>query len=138
MCGGVTFEYQGEDFRIYFPNPNAVLPVRLKSGAHELIPWGRRREQQGLLPVGGWARLDSIYAGRWDKWFPVPVKIDLTSFMEKDYEGKSHWFDLMKGQYIQGLIARDKGEQRVYVVTIPPEPELADIHDRWPRVMMGG
>ncbi|GIT34613.1 MAG: hypothetical protein Ct9H300mP4_09320 [Gammaproteobacteria bacterium] len=27
------------------------------------------------------------------------------SFMEKDPEGKSHWFDLVKGQWIQGLIA---------------------------------
>ena len=54
----------------------------------------------------------------------------------KDHEGKSHWFDLVKGQWIQGLIAVEKQEQRLYVVTIEPELEHS-IHDRWPRVMSG-
>ena len=45
-----------------------------------------------------------------------------------------HWFDLTKGQIIQGLVARFKQEQRVYVVTIEPEFEEA-IHDRWPRII---
>ena len=56
--------------------------------------------------------------------------------MEKDIQGNSHWFDITKGQYIQGLIARDKYEQRVYVVTITPEFEDA-IHQRWPRILSG-
>jgi hypothetical protein len=56
--------------------------------------------------------------------------------MEKDHEGKSHWFDLVKGQWIQGLVAIEKQEQRLYVVTIEPEPEH-HIPDRWPRVMSG-
>ena len=60
------------------------------------------------MPLGGWARLDSIHAGVWNRWFPKPVKIPVLSFMEKDHEGKSHWFDLVKGQWIQGLIAVEK------------------------------
>jgi hypothetical protein len=136
MCGGVYYSINGQDVRVYFPNPKAVLPVRKKNGEIELLPWGRRKEQRGILPMGGWARLDSIYAGRWDRWFPIPVKIDIKSFMEKDLEGHSHWYDLTRGQWIQGLIARDHQEQRVYVVTIAPELEDA-VHDRWPRVMTG-
>lgn len=136
MCGGVYFTYQGADIRVYFPNPKAALPVHAKDGHIELLPWGRRKEQAGQLPLGGWARLDSIYAGRWDKWFPVPVKIPVKSFMEKDMEGHSHWYDLTKGQWIQGLVARDAHERRIYVVTV--EPEMADaVHDRWPRIMSG-
>ena len=134
MCGGVYYTIDGQDVRVYFPNPKAVLPVRMKSKKIELLPWGRRKEQAGILPLGGWARLDSIYAGRWDKWFPKPVKLPVKSFMEKDLEGQSHWFDLTKGQCIQGLIARDKYEQRIYVVTITPELEDA-VHNRWPRVI---
>ena len=62
----------------------------------------------------------------------MPVK----SFMEKDLEGHSHWYELTKGQWIQGLVARRRHERRIYVVTI--EPELAEvIHDRWPRIMSG-
>ncbi|MGB5225190.1 MAG: hypothetical protein WBN45_14345 [Arenicellales bacterium] len=134
MCGGVYYTHNGQDIRVYFPNPKAMLPVRAKHGAIQLLPWGRRSGQTGRLPRGGWARLDSIYSGRWERWFPIPVKIPVKSFMEKDIEGHSHWYDLTKGKWLQGLVARDQYEQRVYVVTIEPEMEDA-VHERWPRVM---
>ncbi len=86
--------------------------------------------------MGGWARLDSIYAGRWDRWFPTPVKLMVTQFMEKDIEGQSSWFDITPGKWIQGLIARSNNERRVYVVTITPELEYAT-HERWPRILSG-
>jgi len=136
MCGGVYYTHNGHDTRLYFPNPQAKLPVRRRSGSIDLLPWGRRREQHGALPLGGWARLDSIHGGRWDRWFPLPVKLVLKSFMERDIEGQSHWFDLVEAQWIQGLVARDGHEQRIYVVTVEPELESA-IHERWPRIMSG-
>jgi len=136
MCGGVYYIINGEEVRTYFPNPKACLPVKKKRGGVELLPWGRRKEQVGHLPLGGWARLDSIYAGRWDKWFPIPVKLMASQFMEKDIEGQSHWFDITTGKWIQGLVAHWDNERRVYVVTITPEMEDA-VHDRWPRILSG-
>ena len=113
-----------------------LIAWHLRWGLRQLLPWGRRRDQKGELPLGGWARLDAIYAGRWDRWFPIPVKLPIRQFMEKDLEGRSHWYDLTRGQWIQGLVARNGHEQRVYVVTV--EPELADaVHDRWPRLISG-
>mgnify|MGYP000904851997 CR=1 FL=1 len=138
MCGGVYFEHKDDVLRQYFPNPKAVLPVRKKDDSLILMPWGRRQKQEGSLPLGGWARLDSIYTGVWDKYFPTPIKIPALSFMEKDFEGNSHWYDLNKGQFIQGLLARHNNEQRVYVVTIEPELEDANIHNRWPRIVQFG
>ncbi len=136
MCGGVYYIIEGEEVRTYFPNPKARLPVRTKAGGLELLPWGRRREQAGHLPLGGWARLESVYAGRWDKWFPRPVKIQVSQFMEKDIEGVSHWFDITQGKWIQGLIAHWERERRLYVVTIVPEMANA-VHERWPRIISG-
>jgi len=138
MCGGVYFEHKDDVLRQYFPNPKAVLPVRKKDDSLILMPWGRRQKQEGSLPLGGWARLDSIYTGVWDKYFPTPIKIPALSFMEKDFEGNSHWYDLNKGQFIQGLLARHNNEQRVYVVTIEPELEDANIHNRWHRIVQFG
>jgi hypothetical protein len=64
----------------------------------------------------------------------VPVKLPIKSFMEKDIEGNTHWYDLTRGKYLQGLVAREKHEQRLYIVTV--EPELPDaVHERWPRVV---
>jgi hypothetical protein len=132
----VYYAIHGADVRLYFPNPEAQLPVKTRSGGVALLVWGRRHEQAGQLPLGGWARLDSIYAGHWDRWMPVPVKLSLKSFMERDFEGHSHWYDLTRGQWIQGLVARARYERRVYVVTL--RPELPDTpHERWPRIMSG-
>ena len=135
MCGGVCYSHAGQDARVFFPNPQAWLPVQTRSG-QTLLPWGRRQQQAGKLPLGGWARLDSIYGGRWDRWFPTPVKLPISSFMERDIEGRKHWYELTKGQWIQGLIARDGHEQRLYIVTIEPALEDA-VHERWPRIMSG-
>lgn len=134
MCGGAEYLNNDELMTVYFPNPNATLPVLKRGGHIEQVPWGRRKQQTGTLPLGGWARLDSIHAGRWDRWQPTAVKIPLQRFMEKDRQKNSHWFDVTKGKWVQGLVARYQGEQRVYVVTIEPQRPDA-IHDRWPRIL---
>ncbi len=134
MCGGAYYNFGGSDIRVYFPNPKALLPVIKKDKSVIQLPWGRRKEQTGLLPLGGWVRLESIYAGRWDKWFPTPVKLPILQFMEKDISGNSHWFDITSGQVIQGLVAQYKNERRLYVVTIAPEFDDA-VHERWPKIV---
>ena len=136
MCGGVLYSQKGQEIRVFFPNPKAMLPVRTRSGDTTLLPWGRRQQQAGSLPLGGWARQESIYAGRWDRWFPIPVKLPIKSFMETDIEDHKYWYELVEGQWIQGLVAHNRHERRLYVVTIEPELEDA-IHDRWPKIMSG-
>lgn len=136
MCGGVLYQYKGHEIKTYFPNPDAMLPVRTKKRENKLLSWGRRQGQKGCLPLGGWARLESIKAGKWDQFFPKPVRLCIDTFMEKDIENKSHWYSLTPGQWIQGLLAHDGCEVRVYIVTILPEGIHA-IHERWPRVMFG-
>ena len=89
MCGGVRYTIKKETLRVYFPNPHAQLPILMKDGNISLLTWGRRKEQEGNLPLGGWERLDSINAGKWEYVQPTPVKIAANAFMEK-----SHWFDL--------------------------------------------
>jgi len=135
MCGGVRYTTNKETVRVYFPNPQAKLPILMRDGNISLMPWGRRKEQEGNLPLGGWARLDSIEAGKWEYVHPRPVKIIVDAFMEKDHNKDSHWFTLEEGQFIQGLVAHYNNEQRIYVVTVEPDPLTKQmIHDRWPRI----
>ena len=136
MCGGVVYREGGEERRCYFPNPYAQLPVLTRHHNLTMVRWGRRRGEPGQLPLGGWARLESIHTGVWNRWQPRPVRLQLQGFMEKDIEGKSHWFTLTSGQWVQGLVARQGSEQRVYVVTITPEMAEA-VHPRWPRIVSG-
>ena len=134
MCGGVSYKIEGEPLKVYFPMPEARLPVVLKNNEISRLTWGRRKEEPGELPRGGWARHESILKGTWNKYHPVPVKIAVDEFMEKDRHKVSHWFSLEPGQFIQGLVANSTdGQQRVYVVTV--EPEDKSIHDRWPRIV---
>lgn len=136
MCGGIQYTHDNKEQVFYFPNPHAKLPVLKRNGGVAFLTWGRRQNEAGTLPLGGWARLESIQQGKWDKYFPRAVKIPVKRFMEKDHQETSHWFEVTRGQYIQGLIARYATECRVYIVTIVPQRHNA-IHERWPRLIAG-
>lgn len=136
MPEGVMFQYRDQIHTVYFANPKAMLPARLASGEIKLLSWGRRKSQTGELPLGGWANLQTIYKGRWDIYIPKPVRLPIIKFMEKDFEGNTYWYDIMPGQWIQGLVAREGVETRLYIVTITPELHN-NCHDRWPRIMQG-
>ncbi|MDM8347665.1 hypothetical protein P8H27_01965 [Pseudomonas sp. sp1636] len=138
MCGGVEisgrYTRSGEQLKIYFPNPRAALPVLGSEEQVVWIPWGRRREQAGKGPAGGWARLSSVEEGRWEKYGPTPVRIPAAKFMEKDEAKVSHWFDLAEGAMIEGLVIGDGEQQRVYVITTDAPGEHQWVHDRWPLI----
>ena len=135
MPEGVMYHHQNQTHTVYFANPKAVLPVRLTDGQMKLLIWGRRKTQIGELPLGGWANLQTIYKGRWDIYMPKPVRIPIIKFMEKDFEGNTHWYDVTEGHWVQGLLAREGNEIRVYIVTITPELHSV-CHERWPRIMV--
>jgi hypothetical protein len=132
MCHAIAFIHNGKEHVVYFKDYKAVVPVRTKSRGTLLVPWGRQQHQAGRLPLGGWARHSDIVKGKWNKWLPKPVKLCLTKFMELDIEAIPHWFPLVKSHYIQGLLANEGDEYRVYIVTVEPE-----LHNeqflRWPR-----
>ena len=135
MCGGALYHHQQERHKVYFPNPYAALPVITRDQQQVLMPWGRRESQPGQLPLGGWARLDSIQAGKWEKYHPVPVKIPLLQFMEKSqHTGESCWYTLEAGTFVQGLMARSGNEQRLYVVTLA-NTDPGAVHHRHPRIV---
>jgi hypothetical protein len=135
MCAGVECKDGKRMVRVYFPSPKAALPVRLKSGGTAWLAWGRREGETPAFPLGGWARLESIAAGKWERYQPRPVVIAARRFMEKDRQGVSRWFEIPETQMIQGLLANLGAESRLYVVTTRTPRELPDFHDRWPRLV---
>ena len=137
MCGGIKYtDKQNKAWTVYFPSPKAALPVLKKDGEIEWIKWGKRIEETDKFFInGGWARLDSIKMGKWEYCHPAPVLISVQSFMEKDHDKKSHWFEVQANKVIQGLLAQHNDEIRVYVVTTDTPAEYNYIHDRWPRII---
>jgi hypothetical protein len=93
------------------------------------------------MPLGGWARLASIKnekeKNQWNLYLPRPVQIPASKFMEKDHEGRACWYEVTKGKCLQGLLARQENEYRLYIVTIDPE-DLTNCHYRWPHVITYG
>lgn len=137
MAEAVIFDFQGKQYTIYFNQARATLPVKLKNGEVKIVTWGRRESENSEMPLGGWARLASIKSKqnpRWSMYSPKPVQIPISRFMEKDFEGRACWYDIVKGKYIQGLLARHENEYRVYIVTIDPE-DLSNCHYRWPHIV---
>lgn len=134
MPESIIFHHQNKIHTMHFSRANAVLPVKLKNGEIKLVRWGRRQQENSEMPVGGWARLDAIHDGKWSQYLPKPVCLPVTKFMKTDYEGHAHWFEISKGQYMQGMLIHEQNEYRAYIVTVIPE--LLDIpYDRWPRII---
>lgn len=137
MPEAVIFTYQNKIHTVSFTQPKAVLPVKLKTGETKLATWGRRENENSEMPLGGWARLSNIKNEknkRWDIYLPKPVKISVDKFMEKDFEGKPCWYEVTKGKCIQGLLAKEQNNYRVYIVTVDPE-DLTNCHYRWPHII---
>lgn len=137
MCGGAKYtDSAGKEWKIYFPNPKAALPVAKPDGEIEWVKWGRRKEEVTRSFIqGGWARIDSIRKGKWERFHPKPVLLGVQAFMEKDDQRTSHWINVPEDKAIQGLLATVDDETRLYVVTEDTPPEYAWVHDRWPRLV---
>jgi hypothetical protein len=139
MCGGARYiDKTGKDWKIYFPNPKAALPVQREGNEIEWVKWGVRSEEQNVFHgfvSGGWARIDSIEAGKWDRCRPERVKLAVIAFMEKGANRVSHWIDVPKGTAIDALIVTIEDERRLYIVTENTPLFFSWIHDRWPRLI---
>lgn len=141
-CVGVEAREADKTWRIYFPNPKAAIPVLLEESRQlDWIHWGRRKEEPGSGPQGGWARLSSIHAGTWEKYRPRRGYAMVQRFMEKDGQpGEknrvSHWFDVPEGAALECLVIGEGEERRVYVVTTEPPAGYEWIHDRWPLLVV--
>jgi len=137
MCDGVRFQQRKEILTTLYRHERPVLPVLLKSGEERLMHWGRKHGQPGQMPYGGWAKLDAIHGGHWDRFFPIPVKIPCLYYMLIDHEGREKWYPNVMKEFLQGLIARVGHERRVYLVTVEPDIDLVDFHNHSPRMVKG-
>ncbi len=152
MCGGLEFLKRAKDLplpellaavqgsgagleavRVFFPNPKAALLV---SPERDLwLPWGRRKEQPGDWPEGGWARRESLDKAYWTRWDPEEVPLRPARWMEKDRRRVSLWFDLEPGTCLRGLVLRGAPGTPVYVVTEAASGDFRDqVHDRIPVI----
>ncbi len=135
LCHGVSYREADDNIHAFFSEQQAVLPVKMRQGQYSSLPWGRKATDVGQLPFGGWASLESIYAGRWEAFQPRPVQIAASGHVQQDKEGENHYFELQETQMLQGLMAQDKEQQVVYLVTVQSPKELQYISSRWPRIL---
>ena len=134
MCHKVTFTHNNKESSTQFKSKTSQLPIGLNNNKTMLVKWGRRKTEDGNLPISGWASLKSIESGKWDMYFPMSIKLMLSDFSVKNNVTKKYdKFSVVYGNFIQGLLARDGDEFRVYVVTIAPDNKD---HICWPRILV--
>lgn len=145
MPGGVEFlrqkpveglgllEPEEEVIRVLFPNPKAALLVDPERD--RWIPWGRRGEQPGDWPDGGWAREESLHKAYWTRWDPETFVLRAHRWMEKDHAKRSHWCEVPGSEGILCLRLRAAPGEPAYMVTQASYGEYAEIHDRMPKLV---
>ena len=146
MCGGASFRIKNipdKELRKYYSpelikrfktlgriesffwQKDAVLPVDSKDG-EQLILWGNKDEEI-RLPKTGWAKEESLQAGKWDYLQPELVDIPI----DQGYEKKA-WFDFKNGT--KGIVIQKGDDKRVYMITKEASAEYKEEtgHDREP------
>jgi len=149
MCGGVRFKYDERlepvltevytseqlaqaqatgSVQSVFWQPRPVLPV-LIGDELRLLDWGNRDNALNL-PKTGWVRVESLEAGKWNYLRPREVVIPVFQGVEKKV-----WFEIDHG--IRGYIVQRDGNERVYMLTLPPTPQYRSLtgHDRMPALI---
>lgn len=134
MCTGVAFEYKRQIVTNFFTSPSAILPVISSTGQVTFVKWGKRPTEENCFPLGSCAPLTQIKRGRYDQFLPRPVRLPLRKFYEKNFDGGYKWYELVPSYWVQGLLARDGNEHRVYIVTIIPTVPNAE-YAQWPRIL---
>lgn len=95
MCGSIKYtDKLDKTWTMYFLNPKAALPVLNKNGEIVWVTWSKRKgENVPAFPNVGRARLDSIKDTKWQRYQPRPFMIPTKSFMEKNHDKNSYWFN---------------------------------------------
>jgi hypothetical protein len=146
MCGGIAIARDGvpdflaeqlqdriftrdgvPEIRFQYRDKVPILPV-WKSSEFLLMSWGNRDNKQSRLPRTGWAKLESVEAGKWANLKPELIEIPALFGLEKGI-----WFHIQEG--MKGILVHD--EQRsphVYMLTQPASHyyQVMTRHERMP------
>jgi hypothetical protein len=147
MCIGIEFFVDAELRTVYFDSKDPALPLRGRGGVIRFCRWGARSPEYfapdnvsgwgSKFPETGWLPLDEIRAGKWARFEPRPARIVATRFLVLDEWRLPQYFVVPPRNFIQGLVATIAPYQRVYVVTVPPPADAADLWPAWPRLVRG-
>jgi len=117
------------ELQFRYNDPIPQLPIQRAEGeAWELVLWGNRDNPDSRLPRTGWAREESVLAGKWRSLKPETVMIPAQRGCEKGV-----WFPINFG--MQGLLIADEHQTpHVFMLTRAATPEYAALtkHDRMP------
>jgi hypothetical protein len=118
-----------QEIQFRYNDPIPQLPIqRAENEPWDLALWGNRDNPISRLPRTGWAREESVLAGKWQAFQPQPVIIPAQRGCEKGI-----WFPVSIG--MQGLLVEDEHRTpHVYMLTRAATPEYAALtkHDRMP------
>ncbi|MEK7218361.1 MAG: hypothetical protein AAB728_02755, partial [Patescibacteria group bacterium] len=152
MCGGITVHWRsipqelaqqygllpvsvGSEERVlrfHFRDPVPRLPALFR-GKLGLYAWGNRDNKESRLPKTGWAKAESVDAGKWNWLHPEPVEIPASRGVEKGV-----WFPIAEG--IRGILVKDEKDlPHVYMLTQAASPKYAakTKHERMPVFLTG-
>lgn len=117
------------ELQFRYNDPIPQLPIqRPDDAAWELVLWGNRDDELSRLPRTGWAREESVAAGKWRGLQPEPVIIPAQRGCEKGV-----WFPVSAG--LRGLLVMDEHRTpHVYMLTRAATDDYAALtkHDRMP------
>lgn len=115
------------ELRFHYRDRAPLLPVWRES-EFLILPWGNRDDKQSRLPKTGWARTESVEAGKWQYLRPEAVEIPALFGLERGV-----WFHIPEG--LKGILVHDEARRpHVYLLTQSASHyyQVMTRHDRMP------
>ena len=108
----------------------------IDKGKRQLLTWGRRERENLDLPVGPYILWSQLKNKQLDSFFPKKVLLPISHYCLSTHEAHRNWFQLVKDQYLLGIIARNAQQERIYIAVIIPQDNMTP-YPIWPIVTHG-
>lgn len=98
------------EYRFQYRDKVPLLPI-WKDTEFQIIEWGNRGNKKSRLPPTGWAKNESVEAGKWKYLKPEKIIIPANFGLEKGV-----WYHITEG--MEGILVLDEGgKPHVYMLT---------------------
>ncbi|MBN46283.1 MULTISPECIES: hypothetical protein [unclassified Methylophaga] len=141
MCQAIRFTIHNQSITVNFTDPNPCVPILMRNGNLQIMPWGNPSEIHSFYPPGATIHIDELRMNKFRHHHPRSVSISCNAYMLIDEKNQHRWFEL-DGKSQQGLKAVTAtviDKDRIYILMRTSELLDQEGFKEWPvPTFLGG
>lgn len=134
MCQAIRFTIHNQSITVNFADPNPCVPVLMRNGNLQIIPWGNPSKIHSFFPPGSTVHINDLRLDKLRYFHPRAVSILCQAYMLLDENNHERWFDLetQNKHGLKAITTRVNDKDRVYIVVRSAELLDHGGFNQWP------